>query len=63
MNDVLLPINVKPLNFPKRVMGIISLGGLFQSSIADRVNWFQNSMLGSITFTSRPIGTKNFIMT
>ena len=30
----------------------------FQMSIADTMNWFQNSMSGKITFTSRPIRTR-----
>ena len=34
------------LNFSNRVIGILSLERLFQSSIADAMNWFQNSMPG-----------------
>ena len=37
-------INVKLLNLSSRVIGIISLERLFPNSIADTINWFQNSM-------------------
>ena len=32
------------IDFSNRVIGIISLEMLFPSSIADTMNWFQNSM-------------------
>ena len=44
VDDFNARINVQLLNVSDRVIGIISLERLFQSSIAETKNWFQNSM-------------------
>ena len=44
VDDLMLVINVLLLNFSNKVIGIISLTERFvPSSIADIMNWFQNS--------------------
>ena len=46
-----------------RVIGIISLEGLFPSSIADTMNWFQNSMSDLNLFYTKAYRNQDFMVT